>query len=53
VLGGSIWQEIYVVQLATQYPHIPILISSGIAYQGETVKPGGRLYATLQTNDIS
>lgn len=29
VLGGSIWQEIYVVQLANQYPHIPILISSG------------------------
>jgi hypothetical protein len=29
VLGGSIQQEIYLAQLATQYPHIPILISSG------------------------
>ncbi|MFM7406207.1 MAG: YdcF family protein [Cuspidothrix sp.] len=29
VLGGSIQREIYVAQLATQYPHIPILISSG------------------------
>ena len=29
VLGGSIRREIYVAQLAKQYPHIPILISRG------------------------
>ncbi len=29
VLGGSIHREIYVAQLAKQYPQIPILISSG------------------------
>ena len=29
VLGGSIRREMYVVQLAKQHPHIPILISQG------------------------
>ncbi|WP_051035303.1 hypothetical protein [Crinalium epipsammum] len=29
VLGGSIQREIYVAQLAQQYPEIPILISQG------------------------
>jgi uncharacterized SAM-binding protein YcdF (DUF218 family) len=29
VLGGSIRREVYVAQLAKQFPHIPILISQG------------------------
>ena len=29
VLGGSIKREIYITQVAKQYPHIPILISAG------------------------
>jgi len=31
VLGGSIQREIYIAQVAKQYPEIPILISSGSA----------------------